>query len=82
MNDQNVDDNRPFPIQMDSNWGKDKGHRPVIHNKFCAIPWWLAEAAYSVYVKKFGDQQSLERLSERGGFGRAELLWLLKEAEK
>lgn len=41
------------------------------------IPWWLAEVAYKRYAQLYGNQQSLERLAERGGFGRQELLILL-----
>ena len=72
----NSDDNRTFPIQgegeySNSNWGK----RPA-----CAIPWWLAEEAYVRYAKLYGNRQSLERLAERGGFGRQELLNLLRGA--
>jgi hypothetical protein len=43
------------------------------------IPWWLAKAAYKVYAKRHGKDQTLERLAERGGFGREELLDLLLE---
>ena len=43
------------------------------------IPWWLAEIAYERYVELYGNQQSLERLAERGGFGRKELLVLLRK---
>ena len=67
-----LDDNRPFPIQGElrsSHWGM----RPA-----CTIPWWLAEKAYARYVARYGRGQSLERLAERGGFGRQELLDLLK----
>lgn len=44
-----------------------------------SIPWWLAEIAYKAYVKEFGGSsvQTLERLAERGGFGRKELMYLL-----
>ncbi len=38
-----------------------------------SIPWWIAEQAYIGYANKYGDQQSLERLAERGGFGISEL---------
>ncbi len=38
-----------------------------------SIPWWVAEQAYIVYASKYGDQQSLERLAERGGFGIEEM---------
>lgn len=37
------------------------------------IPWDVAEKAYSVYRTKYGSQQSLERLAERGGFYTGEL---------
>jgi hypothetical protein len=47
--------------------------------KRSSIPWWLAEEAYKVYSAHFGNDQSLERLAERGGFGREELLWLLRD---
>ena len=56
-----------FPIQMDRSG-------PQI-----TIPWEVAEAAYRVYHAKWPDQ-SLEKLAERGGFGRLELLWLLDGA--
>lgn len=67
-------EDRPFPIQAtlsSSAWGK----RPA-----CSIPWWLAEVAYVVYAKRYGTSQSLERLAQRGGFGRGELVELLQEA--
>jgi len=62
---------KSFPIQADYSVDREKG---------CAteIPWWLAEIAYEHYVLRFGDSQSLERLAERGGFGRWELLTLLR----
>lgn len=66
-----LDDSRPFPIQHEldnSRWGWQVA---------CTIPWWLAEEAYKSYVRQFGNSQSLERLAERGGFGREELLTLL-----
>ena len=74
-----MDENKPFPIQQDTNWGVEKDHRPIIQNSSSSIPWWLAEVAYREYAKKFGKAQSLERLAERGGFGRSELVWLLSE---
>lgn len=67
----NKDDNQPFPIQG--------GHiGPNINYNPCSIPWWLAEEAYQEYSKRYGNGQSLERLAERGGFGREELLRLLR----
>ena len=70
-----MEDNRPFPIQRDSDWnslGEMEHHPP------CTIPWWLAEEAYAWYSKCFGTSQSLQRLADRGGFGRKELLMLLR----
>lgn len=64
----NVDDNRPFPIQ---------GLYHFVKRAPCTIPWWLAEEAYTEYVKRHGREQSLECLAERGGFDRYELLELL-----
>ena len=66
-----MDDIRPFPIQADS-MIQPSGMRS-------AIPWWLAEEAYKHYKSRFGDGQSLERLAERGGFGRAELVALIRQ---
>lgn len=67
-----MNDNRDFPIQGEltsSKWGRKDS---------CTIPWWLAEKAYWYYARLYGNDQSLERLSERGGFGRNELLSLLR----
>jgi len=41
------------------------------------IPWWLAEEAY----KGYHCDQSLEKIDERGGFGRQELLDLLRRKD-
>jgi len=66
-----LNDTRPFPIQIER--GGDGS----------TIPWWLAEVAYKSYARCFGRDQSLERLAERGGFGRDELVGLIrKEWEK
>jgi len=72
-------DNRPFPIQ--DGYFRNADHsirRPVERYERCTIPWWLAEEAYTWYSKRYGTDQSLERLAERGGFGREELLMLLR----
>ena len=66
---ENKDDTRSFPVQGDYE------RNPA---KPSTIPWWLAELAYEHYAELFGRQQSLERLGERGGFGRDELVKLLK----
>lgn len=57
------DDTRPFPILTE--YG-DKNRS--------TIPWWLAEEAY----KEYKDDQPLEMIAQRGGFGRYELLKLLR----
>ncbi len=41
------------------------------------IPEWLAKIVYRAYVNQYGNDQSYERMRERGGFGKAEVLWLL-----
>jgi hypothetical protein len=73
-----MNDNRPFPIQRASSRDKTGAMQ---HYPPCTIPWWLAEEAYKYYSKRFGTSQSLERLAERGGFGRQELLMLLRKEE-
>ncbi len=65
------DDTSPFPIQ--GSW------RIQNQISYCTIPWWLAEIAYEHYTKLFGNQQSLQKIAERGGFGRDELLTLLRK---
>jgi hypothetical protein len=75
------DDTKPFPIQQGIR-KRDKSGRLMPRPPACTIPWWLAEEAYKVYVSKYGDVQSLERIAERGGFSREELLWLLREGGK
>ena len=60
------DDPRLFPIQ---GWRKTPRS---------SIPWWLAEVAYVEYVSCGFISQSLEELATRGGFGRGELLALLR----
>lgn len=41
------------------------------------IPWKFAEEAYKEYSEQYGKNQTLERLSERGGFGAEEIIMLL-----
>lgn len=38
-----------------------------------AIPWSVAELAYGAYSSRYGTDQSLERIAERGGFGPDEM---------
>jgi len=78
------DDNIPFPIQGGTYRDKETLDyaRPIKHYKSGDIPWWLAVEAYQYYSKLYGSSQSLERLAERGGFGREELLWLLRHGKE
>jgi hypothetical protein len=41
------------------------------------IPEWLAKLVYQGYVNRYGNEQSYERMRERGGFGIQETVWLL-----
>lgn len=45
------------------------GERPFPIQQSEPVPWGYAERAYRTYSARFGTQQSLERLAERGGFG-------------
>ena len=69
-------DIRPFPIQAGSSYRDSEGR--MVYPQPSQIPWWLAEEAYRYYSARYGTQQSLERLAERGGFGREELLTFLR----
>lgn len=42
------------------------------------ISWKEHLEAYEVYGKKYGHQQSAERLADRGGFGWNEFIFLMK----
>ena len=62
-------DTRPFNIQ---------GHHP---EKRSTIPWWLAEIAFEEYSKRYGNGQSLQTLHDRHGFGRRELVALIRRED-
>lgn len=42
------------------------------------ISWAEHEEAWSEYARRYGNQQSAERMAERGGFGYGELLMFLR----
>ncbi len=67
-----LDDNRPFPIQGGF------CDRPKLYYDPCTIPWWLAEIAYVYYHERYTNDQTLEVLAKRGGFGREELIAFLR----
>ncbi len=77
MDKLGMDDNRAFPIQG-GNETQKMGEQALRSYRPCTVPWWLAEVAYESYVKSGGRGQSLERLAERGGFGRHELVALIR----
>jgi len=64
-----VDDSKPFSIQAET--------RLRTRYPRTTIPWWLAKLAHVEYRRR-GHYQSLERINERGGFGRSELVALLR----
>ena len=76
-----MNDTRAFPIQGGSTHQRRDTEGRLIRDQRCTIPWWLAEEAYQWYANRFGNGQSLERLAERGGFGRDELLMLLRRED-
>lgn len=78
----NQNDVTQVPIQGEFDreaWAANKG-MDLAQLKGCTIPKWLSEIAYTEYVKHGGKGQSLNRLNERGGFSRTELLMLLRDA--
>ena len=75
-----MDDTRSFPIQAGTAYRNDEGR--VVSPKSSTIPWWLAEIAYKGYSRVYDKSQSLERLAERGGFGRTELVRFISMAIK
>ncbi len=75
-----MDDTRPFPIQHGESYRDLDGR--MISPRPSTVPWWLAEIAYEYYSGLYGKQQSLERLAERGGFGRLELVRFLRRDVK
>jgi hypothetical protein len=68
---------KTFPIMQESRRG-ERGAMMQIPP--IEIPWEAARMAYAAYTKRYGHDQSLERLAQRGGFGRDEFLKLLSLA--
>lgn len=67
-----TDDVAPFPIQGEYGSTRDRRERPA-----CTIPHWLAELAHREYARQH-HRQTLDELGARGGFGRAELVALIR----
>ena len=53
--------------------------RPFPISRGGEVPWWLAEVAYEYYNKRWPGQ-TLETLSERGGFGVTEFVSLIRQS--
>ena len=70
-----MDDTRPFPIQSEG-FVRGKGRL-----RQSTIPWWLAEIAYEHYHSLY-PEQTLERLAKRGGFGRNEIVNLIRREKR
>lgn len=51
-----------FPVMRDAN--------PTAR---LLVPWGVGVEAWTAYAKKYNDDQSAERIAERGGFGEAEV---------
>jgi len=49
----------------------------ILYGEKSEIPWEYAEEAYKEYASMYGNEQSLKRLGERGGFGVTEIILLL-----
>ncbi len=77
-------DERRFPIQGENvhsachkdELGRSVGRMP--RRKAGWVPWAVAEAAYAVYSRRYGKDQSLEILAARGGFSWSELVGLIR----
>lgn len=50
---------------------------PIQDQKAKPVNWATAEQAYADYARRFGKEQSLERIAERGGFGQSEMIEFL-----
>ncbi len=60
-------DDRRFPIQAED-VGRVHPRRPA-----GTVPWSVGVAAWERYAARYGRDQSVERIAERGGFGFGEM---------
>lgn len=67
----NTSEQKLFPLQARDVSSTTGLQQPI------QIPWEHAEEAYEEYKARYGADQSLERLAERGGFGAEEIVRLL-----
>ena len=68
----NPNDGNLLPVQGEST--DLDGYTIVPHEGSTKAPEWLLRLAFRDYEHKYGSAQSFDRLHERGGFGRMELL--------
>lgn len=69
-----TNDERRAPVQGDGNWGMADGDpRKVGSHPPGTVAWAEHLEAYVDYSRRYGTDQSAERLAERGGFGYSEL---------
>lgn len=61
---------KKFPMQL------------IRHDQDNSIPYEVAEEIYKEYSTRYGTSQSLQRIGERGGFGKMEAIRLLFERVK
>jgi hypothetical protein len=68
---------RRAPVQGDSSLPKEaNGRQPG------TIAWSEHEEVWQAYIKKFGNNQSAQRIAERGGFGYREIVDLIGHKPK
>lgn len=72
-----MSDNKTFPLQPATL--RKRGPDGIERVGSFEVPWELAELAYREYARKYGTQQSMERLKERHGFGIHEFASLLND---
>jgi len=51
-----------------------RDYRPIINLPRSSVPESVARLAFETYEKRYGSDQSFERLHQRGGFGWHELI--------
>lgn len=68
---------RMFPLQCETPPNSRSLVRGYLRCEGGQISWHLAELAYRTYREKYGNDQSLEKLAERGGFGVGEFAVLV-----
>ena len=58
---------RRFPVMGELERGKYRDQ------PYGTVPWSVAERAYAAYAERYGRDQSIDRMAQRGGFGHSEM---------